>query len=424
MKKTHAILLIFFLAVITSSALNGNTFNKQMLEGLRLLGQQKYSEAIVKFTKAIQHNPENAEPYIYRGIAYMKRSEPFPAFEDIEKALTLDPENPENHIDAGIVYLQFEDYISARLCWVKAIRLDTEGNYSEQIRKCLLRLPEKMRLINQKNACENLIDLANILDHNLNEINLNVDKIKKMEADETLDSTGISKDIRNNMDQVIESAESFTKDVRPMLNKIIQDKEGLRKEWKGLQLKYAGQDIEKKYEQDIKMIRDPLEQMVRASRQFLMIFEMLEVNINKALLKKEQNAVEKKNKQSKDELADFDCSLSDSSYDQDNELDICGTNWHGGMGLDGTGTYLELKITDTEGELKMYYGATSAKGPAANYTARNISSDKDKKTFSFKATSGFFTYMFRGKFTDDSFNRITGSYYMGKKKLGTFVLER
>ena len=67
------------------------------------MASKKYSEAIEKYTEAIQLNPKNPVYYSNRAAAYSQAGDHESAIEDAEKAKTIDPKFAKAYSRAGCV---------------------------------------------------------------------------------------------------------------------------------------------------------------------------------------------------------------------------------------------------------------------------------------------------------------------------------
>jgi Flp pilus assembly protein TadD len=61
--------------------------------GRKLESNRYYDETIADYTRAIKNNPNDAETYCNRGIAYWTKRDKSRAREDWKKALEIDPNN-------------------------------------------------------------------------------------------------------------------------------------------------------------------------------------------------------------------------------------------------------------------------------------------------------------------------------------------
>ncbi len=86
----------------------------------------RYKEAIDAYSKAISLNPEYAEIYYNRGMAYVDLMQYDKAIKDLNKATALDPELAIAYIERGIAYSILKQYDRAFKDYNKAILLDPE----------------------------------------------------------------------------------------------------------------------------------------------------------------------------------------------------------------------------------------------------------------------------------------------------------
>jgi tetratricopeptide (TPR) repeat protein len=70
--------------------------------------------AISLFNLAIQLDPNHANAYFFRGIAYSFKKEYGPAFRDLDKAISLAPDNPSYYVTRGKIYEETGDHQKAR----------------------------------------------------------------------------------------------------------------------------------------------------------------------------------------------------------------------------------------------------------------------------------------------------------------------
>lgn len=82
-----------------------------------------YDHAIVNLTKAIELNPNFAEAYNNRGIAYRKEGDYDHAIDDYTKAIELKPDFAKAYNNRGNAYSDKGDYTRAIADYTKAIKL-------------------------------------------------------------------------------------------------------------------------------------------------------------------------------------------------------------------------------------------------------------------------------------------------------------
>tara|TARA_R110002111_G_scaffold247140_5_gene310207 strand:- start:21816 stop:22949 length:1134 start_codon:yes stop_codon:yes gene_type:complete len=77
---------------------------------MRRLHQGKFEAAIAKFTKAIQHQPENVDAYLGRSNAYYRMNELDKSLADCDTVIRLQPTNHFAFFTRGAIYGLKEDY--------------------------------------------------------------------------------------------------------------------------------------------------------------------------------------------------------------------------------------------------------------------------------------------------------------------------
>ena len=88
--------------------------------------QEWYDKAIVHYTAAIDLNPELAEAYYNRGLAYAKKGEFDLAIQDFNTAIDLNPEYAKAYNNRGIAYANKGEFDLAIQDFNKAIDLNPE----------------------------------------------------------------------------------------------------------------------------------------------------------------------------------------------------------------------------------------------------------------------------------------------------------
>lgn len=101
-------------------------------KGKAALRSDKYQEAIEAFNKALSLNPDDAEAYGSRALAYMFLYEYINALKDFNKQIELRPEESRGYSSRGFAYYKMEFFPRAVSDYSKALELkpdDAESWY-------------------------------------------------------------------------------------------------------------------------------------------------------------------------------------------------------------------------------------------------------------------------------------------------------
>jgi tetratricopeptide (TPR) repeat protein len=98
---------------LVQPAIAQESANDHFLQGFHVL-RENPDQAIPLFTRAIQLDPNHANAYFFRGIAYSFKKQYEPAFRDIGKAISLSPNNPSYYITRGKIYEKIGDHRRAQ----------------------------------------------------------------------------------------------------------------------------------------------------------------------------------------------------------------------------------------------------------------------------------------------------------------------
>jgi len=114
------------IAYSISLELNPDNANAYINRGIAYAKQQKYNEAIKDYNKAIELNPDLTEAYNNRGNAYAKLGEYNRAIEDYNKAVELNPDLVGAYNNRGLAYAELGEYDRAIKDYNKAIELNPD----------------------------------------------------------------------------------------------------------------------------------------------------------------------------------------------------------------------------------------------------------------------------------------------------------
>jgi len=95
-----------------------------MERGKLLYRSGQFGDALGPFTDAINLNPQSAQAYYWRGIAYSSLKEPDKAIEDLTEAITLEPQQADFFLSRGTLYANKNDHTRAIEDFDHALKLN------------------------------------------------------------------------------------------------------------------------------------------------------------------------------------------------------------------------------------------------------------------------------------------------------------
>jgi len=95
-----------------------------MDRGSSFLSDEKYTDALESFNKAVEINPNNPWPYIKKGRALNGLGDYHQALRELNTAASMDPQNPWIYVNRGVSYNFLKNHQQALLEEDKAISLD------------------------------------------------------------------------------------------------------------------------------------------------------------------------------------------------------------------------------------------------------------------------------------------------------------
>jgi len=94
--------------------------------GASFESRNSYSpQSVEDYDEAIRLDPQSAEAYFKRGLAYLNMGQGELAIEDFDKAIRIDPEFAKAYSNRGYAYLNKSQYDRAVVDCTKAIKLDS-----------------------------------------------------------------------------------------------------------------------------------------------------------------------------------------------------------------------------------------------------------------------------------------------------------
>ena len=124
MRSRKTIISIIWIAVFLISpgarAAEGDAFDN----GLKLIGQQRYEEAIQAFSTAIEIIPRDYQAYNYRGVAWALMGKYDKALADYNKALEIRPRYAEAYNNRGFARTENGDLSNALNDYARALEIN------------------------------------------------------------------------------------------------------------------------------------------------------------------------------------------------------------------------------------------------------------------------------------------------------------
>jgi len=140
---------------------------KLKTEGNTLLKSEKYHEALIKYTEAIEIDNRNAVFYCNRAAVHSKLGNHYQAIKDCQTAISIDPSYSKAYGRLGLAYSSLNKYQEAKENYQKALELEPDN---ESLKNNLHITEEKINqtrtetneLGNTGNVAPN-VDLSSIL---------------------------------------------------------------------------------------------------------------------------------------------------------------------------------------------------------------------------------------------------------------------
>ncbi|XPM57407.1 MAG: tetratricopeptide repeat protein [Leptolyngbya sp. IPPAS B-1204] len=103
----------------STTPLDPATAEKAYKTGRTQLKRQEYREALASFDLAIRANPNDARPYLQRGITYAALGDYSAALQDYNRAIELAPELVDAYLYRGIVHYKLGTTLKRWPTWTR-----------------------------------------------------------------------------------------------------------------------------------------------------------------------------------------------------------------------------------------------------------------------------------------------------------------
>lgn len=96
-------------------------------QGNQLMREEKFTQALDAYTKAISKNSSNGVYYCNRAAAHSKLNNHRDAIEDCKRALQVEPQYSKAYGRMGLAYSSLNDHQKAKECYQKALELEPDN---------------------------------------------------------------------------------------------------------------------------------------------------------------------------------------------------------------------------------------------------------------------------------------------------------
>ncbi|MBF0516689.1 MAG: tetratricopeptide repeat protein [Nitrospirae bacterium] len=136
-KRKPPIATIFIIVAIAAIGIYGyfsftdsNKSGQLLVKGYEALKADNYKDGTEMLTKALEADPQNADAYMLRAIAYGKQGAHKEAIADLDKAISINPRLTEAYVNRGIAYAALSKHTDAIADLDKALQLDPKHRYA------------------------------------------------------------------------------------------------------------------------------------------------------------------------------------------------------------------------------------------------------------------------------------------------------
>lgn len=158
-------------------------------EAHKLLNDGKVIEAIERYSKALELNPDHPDIYSDRGVAHLHNMDKLNCFADLNKAIELQPDYSYRYAAMAFAKNNFGDLAGAIVDYEKAVALDPDDAVAQNNLGVLLeqqgykksaeeRFARADKLSKQE---DHLFELMDELDHDADDMRSDIETIESIE---------------------------------------------------------------------------------------------------------------------------------------------------------------------------------------------------------------------------------------------------
>ncbi len=138
--------------------------HRYVAEGNKYYEADKYDNALLAYSHAIQENPGSIEAHFKRGIIFQKRQNFDLAIQEYNETIRIDMSHPKAHFNLGLIYsYEMVDYIKAIYFMEQFINLAPEHVYVPEARSRIVVMKKKAygdEYSEEGNDSKSLLDLT------------------------------------------------------------------------------------------------------------------------------------------------------------------------------------------------------------------------------------------------------------------------
>jgi len=141
--------LLVFISIVISIYSYAQNAEDALKQGDTLSNEEKYNEAITKYTEAITIDKEMSNAYLQRAYAYLRLKDYNNAINDYSEVIKLNPENSFAYLSRGSAYNKTKKFDKALIDFDKVLEINPEDQEGYNNRGWA-----KKGLGNKKGACK------------------------------------------------------------------------------------------------------------------------------------------------------------------------------------------------------------------------------------------------------------------------------
>lgn len=119
-------------------------------KGVAIQEEEKYTEALACFQKAIDIKPDFIPAWVYKGICLEQLKQYEAAIACYDQAIQINPDVADLWYNKGTTYCQLKRYNDALVCFDRVLEMEPDNAIAQTTRSLLLATPEIFKIIPQR----------------------------------------------------------------------------------------------------------------------------------------------------------------------------------------------------------------------------------------------------------------------------------